>query len=166
VGERVVRHLHWSSSVPMRRVHCNKCDQTYFAGPGDRCSLCGESGTLAEVAYSLSSVPYSDRSTWAVPKGDNEATSLVAGFFGLIVGAMLGLAIAMSPGEPVAPAHDAPAAPAKQEKCGLFGLPQLLSRWSLGAVTGAIGGALGSMALVALVHTMAQPRRRGQAPRK
>src|SRR5688572_26758700 len=51
------------SMVVDRWVHCGACQMTYVAGPGNRCSWCGQTGQLSDVpppALSMKSVNLSD----------------------------------------------------------------------------------------------------------
>jgi MshEN domain len=50
-----------------RWVHCGACQWTFIAGPGNRCSFCGQTGQLSDVPPPASSVKSVDLSDMNVP---------------------------------------------------------------------------------------------------
>jgi hypothetical protein len=80
--------------VESRWVNCRFCEQTFIAGQGDGCSLCGKGGGLVDVFPPTPSPYAEDQKSWAVPEGPDSGTSLAAGCLLVIIGTVVGVGIA------------------------------------------------------------------------
>ncbi len=108
----------------VRWVHCRFCQQTYAAGQGERCSLCGKDEALRDADAPPPAAVL--RASWATPAGPDGGVALTAGCVGIVSGAALG---------------------------GIIGpdwLPGLFSP-IVGAMLGAAGGAVLAVAAATLV---------------
>jgi hypothetical protein len=135
-----------------RLVICRFCQQTYFAGPGERCSLCGKTGGLCESqATELPSLDL-NRGSWANSKGMGHSSVLLAGCCGVLAGAFLGVLVVSSIQfrEKLAAVEANQVANAQAGECGMWAIPKVIEMFGhliLGGFIGAVGGAMVSTLL-------------------
>jgi hypothetical protein len=147
-----------------RLVICRFCQQTYFAGPDERCSLCGKTGGLCESQAIELPILDLNRGSWADSKGMGHSSVLLAGCCGVLAGAFVGVLIVSSIqfGEKLAPVEANQVANAQGGECGMWAIPKVIemfSRLILGGFIGAVGGAIVSTLLLLL---LARPGNRNQ----
>jgi hypothetical protein len=124
-----------------RWVYCRFCEQSYLAGPGERCSLCRQAGGLREVAPTRLVQTYRERASRAPPGGSDAGTTLAAGCFGMLVGGAFGAAIALS-----LPVEGPPGG-----ECGMWVVPLMFGQLFVGLGVGAVVGGLGGLLLLGLL---------------
>jgi hypothetical protein len=133
-----------------RWVHCRFCRQTYAAGRGERCSLCGKAGGLLDVPRPATPAA-DDRGSWAPGAGTSASATVAAGCLGILIGAFVGMMIAptLLAGEPEQPAE---AAKASNGGCGLgpgiAAVAAMVGGLMMGAIVGGAAGAFASVIIV------------------
>lgn len=147
-----------------RLVNCRSCQQTYFAGPGDRCSLCGKPGGLCESQATELPALDLNRGSWADSKGMGQSSVLLAGCCGVLAGAFLGVLVVSSIQfrEKLGAVEANQVANVQPGECGMWAIPKVIeifSRLILGGFIGAVGGAMISTLLLLL---LARPGSRNQ----
>jgi len=134
------------ADVENRWVHCCHCGQTYAAGLGPHCSLCGLVGGLSDVPRPPPNPNASERDS-REPAGESGGQALAGGCLGVLAGAALGIMIAL--GLPAHEARTVAQAGADGQQCGT-GLAILLfwdlvGRAVLGVTLGSIVGAVAGL---------------------
>lgn len=147
-----------------RLVNCRFCQQTYFAGPGERCSLCGKTGGLCDSP--ATGLPFLDlnRGSWADAKETGRNSVLLAVYCGILAGVFLGVLIVSSIqfGEKLAPVEANGELNAQAGGCGMWAIPKVLEMFVRLIVGGAIGGTSGAMVSMLLLVLFARPGNRNQ----
>jgi hypothetical protein len=139
----VVAIRHW--------VQCGHCGQTYAAGRGERCALCGKDEGLRDVPRPVLR-DGSDRASWAADARSASGAAFAGGCIGILLGATLGLVIAL--GLLADAAAEPPQADAAAEICGLgpgiVGFFGTVGRATLGMMIGGLVGGLVGLVLLTL----------------